>query len=135
MSDPLSYSTQPTDLGPSLEELTALPVYVDKFPPSEPFWVRSEKVVYSHSFERFRIILERTSDIGYGLWREGKLAEHGKHGADMDSKAFAKNLVESIADHLSIRNLHHLKAAIEVELLEQENSRRRAMTRILPLNF
>lgn len=108
--------------------------YVEKHPPSEPFVQRRESVVYMHPFARLRIGLERTSDIGYGLWREDHLAEHQICGAQIDSKAFADGLVEALADHMSIRNLRDLLASVQAELCAQEASRRASMARLSELD-
>lgn len=105
-------------------DLLALPAFVAAHPPRAPFVVIGDPAaVYLHPFERLILTLERTPDTGYGLWRSDALGERDICCAAVDSKAFADELVQSLAPHLSIRNLKDLVAATSAELDQRERQR------------
>jgi len=44
------------------------------------------------------------------------LGDHGIFGSEYDSKEFANNLMELIGDELSLRDLEHLRDAIDLKI-------------------
>lgn len=88
------------------------------YPPREGWRARPAFNVHLHPHVRFRIEPAQAVDIGYGMWREDALSELGVSGAELDSRAFAKGLMDALGGHLSIRNLEHLRTAIDQQLAE-----------------
>ncbi len=85
----------------------------------------ADKVIHLHPHVKFTIRIEIANDIAYGLDRDDALAELGVFGSELDSQNFAQSLLESIQDHLSIRNLKHLSDVFEKALAEEEAHRAR----------
>jgi hypothetical protein len=107
-----------------LSNILCLPAYVQENPPREPFLPHGPAItIYAHAFERIVLQRERTSDMGYGLWRDELLGQAGISGSEQDSLAFAKGLCDALAPQLSIRMLRDLCIAFAAELAEQENAR------------
>lgn len=125
MSDEREYKPSEEQLH-SAREGGFLPIqkFVEAYPPREPFVQRSISTVYLHAGSRFQIAYERSGDIGYGLWRDDKLGELGISGHIEDSTAFGKDLIEALADQLSLRNLRDLREALNAEIATQEERRR-----------
>lgn len=125
MSDERDYKPSEDQLR-SARDGSFLPIekFVEAYPPREPFVQRSISTVYLHAGSRFQIAYERSSDIGYGVWRDEKLGEMGISGHIEDSAAFGKDLIEALADQMSLRNLRDLQNALSEEIAAQEEQRR-----------
>lgn len=81
-------------------------------------------LVAHHPRIRWRVTREvADADIGFGLDRNERLADAGICVAEADTREFAKNLVEALADDLSIRDLKCLVDAFSQELAEQQAQR------------
>lgn len=76
---------------------------------------------------RVRIAVDHTADIGFGLWRNDKLAEAGISANDVDSLAFAEQLNATLGQQLSSRNLEHLIQVFARELASAELARQQAL--------
>lgn len=117
-----------TPYAPSQQQLdqardrSLLPIgrFQERHPPAEPFVERTSATVHAHPASRFRIVEERTHDIGYGMHREEQLAELGLSGAIEDSKGFAAELLEALSPSMSLRNLRDLQSAIAESIARWE---------------
>jgi hypothetical protein len=76
---------------------------------------------------RVRIAVDRTSDVGRGLWRDEQLAAAGIFACDADSLAFAERLNATLGEHLSIRNLEHIIQVLARQLATSELERQAAV--------
>jgi hypothetical protein len=88
---------------------------------------REAHELYVKPSTRIRLAIDRTSDVGYGLWRDEKLAEAGIFACDADSLAFAERLNATLGQHLSIRNLEHIIQVFARELAASELERQAAI--------
>lgn len=111
-------------------ELSDMLVHSRLHPPREGWRSKPKVSVHLHPHVRFSIAAQEAGDIGYGIWREEELGRLGVHGAELDSKAFAKRLMDALGDHLSIRNLEHLLDAVNEQLSERLEMRRYASEKI-----
>ncbi len=108
-----------------LDTLLDMARHFKAYPPREGDREGELKEVFLHPGQRLQLRMVRTQDIGYGLWREDKLAEHGVFGAESDSLQFAERLYAAIEGELSIRNLEHLVQVFS-KALKTERDRREA---------
>jgi hypothetical protein len=76
---------------------------------------RHSFTVYRHAAERFRITLQRNTEIGFGLDHVGP-------------DNFGKEFVEQIGDHLSISDLRDLIDHLADELAKQEAARHKRVS-------
>ena len=76
---------------------------------------RHTYIVYRHAAERFRITLQRHSEIGFGVDHTGP-------------DNFGKEFVEQIADNLSISDLRDLIEHLTDELAKQEAARHKRVS-------
>ena len=88
---------------------------------------RENHELYLTPATRVRIAIDRTSDAGYGLWRQEQLAEAGIFACDADSLAFAERLNATLGEHLSIRNLEHIIQVLARQLATSEQERQAAI--------
>lgn len=76
----------------------------------------NECVVYIHPHQRFRISIEESHDLGYGLWRSEEMAELGFQDSEEDAKEFAKSLLDALSDQMSFHTLLFFKHAVDEKL-------------------
>jgi len=114
----------------SLDTLLDMAAFFKAHPPREGDREGPAQEVFLYAGQRLQLRMLTSRDIGYGLWRDEKLAEHGVFGADHDSRQFAQTLYEALADHLSIRNLEHLVEVFTLALASEEARRQAALTRL-----
>lgn len=88
---------------------------------------RESHELYLTPATRVRIAVDRTPDVGYGLWRQDQLAEAGIFACDADSLAFAERLNATLGEHLSIRNLEHIIQVFARQLAASELERHAAI--------
>lgn len=96
-----------------LDILKDMRAWSEAYPPQDGWQEKSEHVVHLHPHVRMRITIEQALDIGYGLFRSDKLADHGVFCAELDSQQFASELLKTIGPDLSRRNLKDLIAELE----------------------
>lgn len=90
---------------------------------------RETHELFTKPATRVRLAIDSTPDIGYGLWRDEKLAEAGIFAGDADSLAFAERMNATLGEHLSIRNLEHLVQVFARELATRQAERLTALAR------
>lgn len=98
--------------------------FVQAHPPKEPYTTIQMHTLYLRPRRRLTILVEHTRDIGYGEWRNEAMAEAGLHANEEDSREFASSVVESIGEHMSLRNMRDLSAALKQRIAEVESRRR-----------
>jgi len=105
--------------------------FADDHPPRDDgagqWHQRESHVLFIQPAVRVRLAIDRTPDVGYGLWRDEKLAEAGIFASDADSLAFAERLNATLGEHLSIRNLEHIIQVFARELATAELQRQAAL--------
>lgn len=103
-------------------ERSLLPIgrFQEQHPPAEPFIEHTSAMVHAHPASRFRIVEERTHDMGYGMDREEQLSELGLSGGIEDSKGFAAELLQVLSPSLTLRNLRDLHGAIAESIARWE---------------
>lgn len=111
--------------------------FANDYPPRDhgegPWRERESHELYLTPATRVRIAVDRTSDVGYGLWRQEQLAEAGIFACDADSLAFAERLNATLGEHLSIRNLEHIIQVLARQLATSEQERQAALQQQTPL--
>jgi hypothetical protein len=104
--------------------------FVKDHPPRDfgegPWRERAAHELFLQPSVRVRLAIDQVADIGFGLWRDEKLAEEGIYASDADSLAFASRLNATLGEFLSIRNLEHLVKVLSEELAEAEARRQAA---------
>lgn len=109
---------------PELSRLQPIAAFVQAYPPQEPYKTVLAHTVYLRPRRRLTILVEHTGDIGYGHSRNEAMAEAGVNSNEEDSREFAKSIMESIGEHMSLRNMRDLSAAINQSIAEVESRRR-----------
>ena len=112
-------SQEPTEQTSSqrLELIKDMKAWSEANPPAEGWSTRGQPaIVHLHPHVRLSISVERVAgEVGYGLARTEELSERGIFDAELDSAAFAKELMKVLAAELSRRNLEDLMEAIRQE--------------------
>ncbi len=107
------------------ESLRKLALWSIENKPLEGWRSRGGSVIHLHPHVKINLEIVEARDIAFGICREEQLGEFGVSGSELDSRAFADDLLAAIGPNLSRHNLRDLIDVFTEELKESEAERDR----------